>query len=148
MAEYVESERANAPQMARSRCRGGRCRDLAVSVLAVAAGLLAWWLFSGAGTGLPGQVMAERPPGPSARMPVAAPRLPGLEVMARRLAERLEKEPMNGKGWALLARTHLALGDLARADAAHARALALRPDDAAMKAEFAAARTELLAASP
>lgn len=163
MAEQAEPAGGTGKQEATvSRCRGGRCRYVAAAVLAVIAGLAALWLVGRGDADAPVQVVAERPSamlpgaapsGPSPHMPMAAPgaaapQLPALDVMAGKLAARLEKEPMDGEGWALLARTYLELGNVAKADAAYAKALALRPDDAAMKADFEAARKALKPASP
>ncbi|MFA5082755.1 MAG: tetratricopeptide repeat protein [Hydrogenophilaceae bacterium] len=77
----------------------------------------------------------------------SAKELPGLDVMADKLAKRLEMEPADGEGWALLARTYLELGKTVEADAAYAKALALRPDDPLMKADYQAARKALLPAA-
>lgn len=163
MAEQAELAGATGTRTATgSRCRGGRCRYVAAAVLAVVAGLSAWWLFTKGEEGVPAQAMVERPSamlpgaapsGPSPHMPMgapgaAAPQLPALDVMAQKLAARLEKEPADGEGWALLARTYLELGDVAKADAAYAKALALRPDDEAMKADFVAARKALKPVTP
>lgn len=100
--------------------RHGDRRFIAIAALAVAGGLLVWWLCAGA---------LANPSMPQAG--AAAPRLPGLDVMAAKLAARLEQEPANREGWILLARTYRELGDPARADAAYARAAALRPGGAA-----------------
>ncbi|MDD4881702.1 MAG: hypothetical protein PHX10_09010 [Gallionellaceae bacterium] len=137
-----------------SICRAGRCRYAAVVL--VAAGLLAWWFAAGKGEDAP--PVAERAsallPGvehpatvgaaPMAATGPDAKPLPTIDVMADKLARRLEKEPADGEGWALLARTYLELGDAARADAAYAKALALRPDDRFMQADYQAARKALL----
>jgi cytochrome c-type biogenesis protein CcmH len=140
---------------AKPGCRTGRCRALVLVALVAVAGLLAWWLSGDrAETAapavpergsalLPGAGPARPPQAPMAPSGAAAPQLPGLEVMADKLAKRLEKEPADGEGWALLARTYLELGDVAKADAAYAKALALRPGDEAMKADYSAARKAL-----
>ncbi len=139
---------------ARSICRAGRCRYAAVVL--VATGLLVWWFVAGKGEVAPpvtGRASALLPgveqPVSAGAAPVAAngpaaQPLPTIDIMADKLAKRLEKEPADGEGWALLARTYLELGDVARADAAYAKALALRPDDRFMQADYQAARKALL----
>lgn len=77
-----------------------------------------------------------------------APQVPGLEVMADRLAKRLEKDAGDGEGWALLARTYLELGNLAQAEAAQTQALRLRPNDTRMKADYDAAKAVLTKSIP
>jgi len=149
MAETTKMDADNANP--KSPCRGGRCRVVAVAVLAVVGSLLAWYLTTDteeaalaptladhSSTLLPG--VAGPAPAPMAAPGAGAPQLPGLDVMAGKLAKRLESEPADGEGWALLARTYLELGDLAKADAAYANALRLRPGDEAMKADYTAAR--------
>lgn len=157
MAETTEMDANNANP--KSPCRGGRCRVVAVAVLAVVGSLLAWYLTTDteetalapvltdrSSSLLPGADKPVRPP--MAEAGAGAPNLPGLDVMAGKLAKRLESEPADGEGWALLARTYLELGDLAKADAAYAKALQLRPDDAAMKADYTAARAARTSPSP
>lgn len=147
---------------AKSICRSGRCRNVAIMVLVVAGGLLAWWSADKGGEepvpAVPERASAMLPgvPAPSQSAPAApmaspdagAQPLPGLDVMADKLAKRLEKEPADGEGWALLARTYLELGNVAKADAAYAKALELRPNDEIMKADYTAARKALKPTSP
>lgn len=139
-----------------------RAGFVAVAVLVAASGLLAWWLFANEDGEIPAQVVRERgspmlsgaegSPGavnpPMAAAGAAAPQLPGLDVMATKLAKKLEQDPGDGEGWGLLARTYLELGDMAKADAAHARAVELRPQDQAMKAEYAEAKKALQSPHP
>jgi cytochrome c-type biogenesis protein CcmH/NrfG len=138
----------------RSLCRTPRCRGSAVALVAIVGVALAWWLSTDQGAPeLPAQRASIMLPGveqtvpPTAAVPMAQggarQPLPGLDVMADKLAKRLAREPADGEGWALLARTYLELGKTAEADAAYARALELRPDDAAMKADYTAARQAL-----
>ena len=154
----AHSQDASSP----SPRRNGNRRFVAIAGLIVVGGLLAWWLFARAGgetattavpergsAMLPGVERSVGPVGPTVAVPgAAAPNLPGLDVMADKLAKRLEQDPMDGEGWALLARTYLELGATAKADAAYAKALALRPGDASMKADYTAARKALQSRQP
>ncbi len=60
-----------------------------------------------------------------------------LKAMASRLAEKIEKDPTNGEGWLLLARTYNELHQPMEASSAYARASKLLPADAAMLADWA-----------
>ena len=60
-----------------------------------------------------------------------------LKTMAKRLAEKMEKDPKNGEGWLLLARTYGELREPAEADKAYAKAAALLPPEATMLADWA-----------
>lgn len=77
-----------------------------------------------AGTG----EMAQTPH-PAADRPAAAPgsgaSLPGVEVMVKQLAERLEREPEDASGWHLLGKSYEYLGQSDKAEAAFARAAGL-----------------------
>ena len=57
--------------------------------------------------------------------------------MAATLAARLEKEPDNAEGWAILARTYYSLKRFPEAAAAYERAVALIPDNADLLADYA-----------
>lgn len=60
-----------------------------------------------------------------------------LAKMTAELAARLEKEPANGDGWTILARTYYAQNRYAEAVNAFDRAVALAPRDAALLADYA-----------
>lgn len=158
MAELPGMSLARGPEHPprRSRRHGDR-RFIAIAALAVAGGLLVWWLFAGAdgylaasaGSARGAALVPGSPAHPSMRQAgPAAPRLPGLDVMAAKLASRLEQEPADREGWILLARTYRELGDAARADAAYARAAALRPGGVGMPTEMPAAGPVLPATHP
>lgn len=62
-----------------------------------------------------------------------------LEVMVERLAQRLEKEPNDIKGWMLLARSYGQIEQYDKAVAAYERALALDPKSLDIKGYYAEA---------
>lgn len=65
--------------------------------------------------------------------------LPALDVLAERLAARLEQNPNDTEGWSMLGRSYLALGETAKAQQAMERAHALAPDDLDIKLAYAEA---------
>lgn len=60
-----------------------------------------------------------------------------FEAMAARLAERLQREPGDAEGWAMLGRSYAVLGKPRQSLAAYQRVVALRPDDAQALADLA-----------
>ncbi|MBI4985882.1 MAG: hypothetical protein HZC24_11245 [Rhodocyclales bacterium] len=60
-----------------------------------------------------------------------------LQVMSKRLAEKMAKDPANGEGWLLLARTYGELRQHREAAAAYAKAAELQKLDAATLADWA-----------
>jgi cytochrome c-type biogenesis protein CcmH len=60
-----------------------------------------------------------------------------LDVVVKRLESKLEKDPKNGEGWALLAHTYVELGKHREADAAFAKAAVLLSPDAKFLADWA-----------
>lgn len=60
-----------------------------------------------------------------------------ISVMADKLAARLQKQPNDPQGWAILARSYDVLGNIPDALKAYAKALELLPDDANLKADYA-----------
>lgn len=60
-----------------------------------------------------------------------------MDAMIARLAARLEKNPQDPKGWAMLARAQTVLGRFGEASAAYAKSVALFPDDAQLLADYA-----------
>lgn len=72
--------------------------------------------------------------------PVDAPHGLGqqqMDAMIARLAARLEKNPQDAKGWAMLARAQTVLGRFDEASAAYAKSVALFPDNAQLLADYA-----------
>jgi len=61
----------------------------------------------------------------------------GLDALADRLKQRLEKNPNDGAGWALLARSYVELGRHGEAATAFEKAVALTPDDAQLLVDYA-----------
>jgi len=120
------------------------------------AGLATRWLWGLAGAGLLGAATLAYAlttldggggPAPSAATPSApasAPHALGdqqMLAMVQGLAERLRARPDDAAGWAMLARSYATLGRHAEALPAYVKALALSPDDAGLKADYAAALT-------
>lgn len=60
-----------------------------------------------------------------------------IRELAARLAARLEKEPDNLEGWAMLARSYAAVGEFDKAARAYGTAVARAGDDAALLADYA-----------
>lgn len=60
-----------------------------------------------------------------------------VEAMIAQVKQRLEKEPENAEGWAILARTHYAMGAFPEAVAAYAKLNTLLPNDADLLADYA-----------
>jgi len=57
--------------------------------------------------------------------------------MVEKLAQRMQKDPNDGEGWAMLARSYSVMERNEEALNAYARAVALRPDDAALLVDYA-----------
>ncbi len=57
--------------------------------------------------------------------------------MIQKLADRLKEQPDNAEGWAMLGRSYTVVGQYADALKAYERAVALRPDDAQVLADYA-----------
>ncbi|MEO8202381.1 MAG: c-type cytochrome biogenesis protein CcmI [Betaproteobacteria bacterium] len=60
-----------------------------------------------------------------------------VEAMVAKLAARLEKEPGDARGWAMLAKSYYVMQRMPEAAAAYARAAALTKDDADLFADYA-----------
>ena len=61
----------------------------------------------------------------------------GLDVLTDRLKQRMEQNPNDGTGWALLARSYVELGRHGEAAAAFEKAMALIPEDAQLLVDYA-----------
>lgn len=60
-----------------------------------------------------------------------------LDELVARLGARLERNPEDARGWAMLARAQAVLGRFDQASQGYARAVALQPDDAQLLADYA-----------
>jgi cytochrome c-type biogenesis protein CcmH len=114
-----------------------------------------WWAFLPAaiGVGVLAAYLNLKEPAisgsPAAAVPMAAaPAAAGaaagrnagdMGAMVKRLAEKLQKDPNNAEGWALLARARMEVRQYPEASEAFARAAALAPPDANLLADWAEA---------
>lgn len=78
--------------------------------------------------------------GPEAPQQAVARPAGDLRDLARGLAEKLKRDPGNGDGWALLARSYMNIQQFGDAEAAFEKAASLLPPDAALLADWADAR--------
>jgi cytochrome c-type biogenesis protein CcmH len=104
-------------------------------LLGVGAWVIAATVAGYAWMGSPGLIGAVAPP------PAAAAPQPGLEqiaAMVDKLAARLREKPDDAVGWMMLARSYSVLGRNAEALPAYQQAVALKPDDAGLLADYAA----------
>ena len=109
----------------------------AVALLAIglAAGGGYWWVSAAAP-----QAVARAGGASPADAPAAPPHADsgkGVEEMIAHLAKRLQENPKDGAGWAMLARSYVVVGRDAEAVDAFARAAALQQGDAALLADYA-----------
>jgi cytochrome c-type biogenesis protein CcmH len=76
---------------------------------------------------------------PLATKPQDSHQMTGEQVdeMVAKLRQRLEKEPDNAEGWAILARTYYTMRRFPEASAAYEKLTALIPDDADLLADYA-----------
>lgn len=121
--EETASERADVD----SGGRKGRWTAIALGVLIPVSAVLLYLQVGSPDALLPGR---------------GAPGHPGITIeqfegMVSRLEERLQKEPGDGQGWVLLARSNLVMGRFAEAAQAYARAVELVRDNADLYADYA-----------
>ncbi len=83
--------------------------------------------------GAPAQEAQMASEGEGAGQPNAAQ----IKDMVEKLAQRLQQDPDNGEGWAMLARSYSVMERNDEALDAYTRAVALRPDDAALLVDYA-----------
>ncbi|MBL8289466.1 MAG: tetratricopeptide repeat protein [Rubrivivax sp.] len=133
---------ASAAVVPAPRASGRFIAVAAVFVVAVAAAGYAWkgepraaagtpphgFEQAGAGSGGGEGGVAGHPGGAGAEQ---------LDALVRQLQERLDKQPGDAQGWALLGRSQMALNRFEEAAAAYRKALAIKPDDAALLTDYA-----------
>jgi cytochrome c-type biogenesis protein CcmH len=114
----------------RARASRRPLAGIAVGVLAVAAAGY-WW------QGDPARWTGGTPAaGPEQNAPHGTD-FDQIAAMTERLAARLQEDPKNAGGWAMLARSYSVLGRHAEAQQAYRKAIALTPDEADLLADFA-----------
>ena len=136
----LDETAASPPGPARAMQGSTRVTALAI---AVALPLTAIGLYWAVGT----PAAMEQPSGTPVAMPAeghSQQTAEPLDVLAERLAKRLEREPNDGEGWALLARTYGFLDRKQDAIAAYKKAVALKPADVQLRTEL----SELTEAKP
>lgn len=114
---------------ATATARAPRRQRVAAFVAAVAVPLLALPLYLGIGNP---QALRAQP-----REAAHGLSQQQMDAMIARLAERLQRDPQDAKGWVLLARAQSVLGHYGEASAAYARSVELFPDDAQLLADYA-----------
>lgn len=104
-------------------------------LLALAAAGIYWGYSAGSQKASPGQEESpEKGTAPNAT-PAASPG--NLDSAVKKLADKLAKDPGNGDGWLLLAKTYSELERFPEAAAAYEKAAALLPPDAGIFADWA-----------
>ena len=105
---------------------------LAVTIPAI-SGLLYWTL------GNPEAIILSRASSPAAQVGTdyAHQTSEGLDALSERLKKKLEQNPNDGVGWALLARSYVEIGRHADAIPIYAKAVKLIPDDPQMLVDYA-----------
>ena len=114
----------------------GQGRLAAALTLFVGSVVVAGYAVVGSPSGIDASPGAREGAGASAESPHGTTD-EQMAAMVQRLADRLKDEPQNADGWAMLARSYVATGRHAEAVGAFETAVALRPDDAALHADFA-----------
>ncbi|CAD5370189.1 hypothetical protein RA210_U120050 [Rubrivivax sp. A210] len=115
----------------------GMSRGLMLGAVALVVGVVAagaWWQSRNPAPA------DEAAPAVAGGASGASPHAMGKDQMAAmtdRLAERLKNQPDDADGWAMLGRSYAATGRPAEAIEAYKRVLKLRPDDAAVMADYA-----------
>ena len=105
---------------------------LAAAVLVVAGAGYSW-------TGSPGLALGTAPAAAAGAEPTSPHDSDDMQFAAavEKLAAKLETQPDNGEGWAMLARSYSRLGRFGEAVPAYAKAVALNGNDANLLADYA-----------
>lgn len=124
LEELAAAELAAAPGTPR-----GRSAAIAVGIALPLAAIGVYWAV--------GEPQALAPRAAAPRPSAHALDAPQVEAMIARLAARLERQPEDAEGWAMLARSYSARQRYADAARAYAQAAARAPSDAQLLADYA-----------
>lgn len=123
--DEVDGEGTPAPRASRS---ARRTAAVLVTVIPLCAASLYWLL------GNPDALSPQQAGVAGGEHQITAQQ---IEAMAAKLAGRLEQNPDDATGWAMLARSYMAMQRFPEAVAAYAKATALVKDDAGLLADYA-----------
>ncbi|MGE5504105.1 MAG: c-type cytochrome biogenesis protein CcmI [Actinomycetota bacterium] len=140
--EQAEAARTEVQRRILAAADGGKAgtaapaaasRTVAVGV-AVLVPALAFALYALLGSPwLPDRPFADR----KAEIGQQARQMAQVQAMVQQLAARLQQNPQDGKGWAMLGRSWRVLGEPAKAADAYKKSIALLPRDVEPRLEFA-----------
>jgi cytochrome c-type biogenesis protein CcmH len=121
-------DEARSPESVRIERRPPRWPAVIVAVIAPIAAAALYWQLGTPDALSPQAVSAHDASQPSREQ---------IDAMIAQVKQRLEKEPNNVEGWAILARTHYTMGNFEEAAAAYATLSTLLPYDADLLADYA-----------
>jgi cytochrome c-type biogenesis protein CcmH len=129
-----ETGSAELPAAGTGRQLNSRAAAIAIAVIIPVVSLLLYWKL--------GSPLAVTYPSASARVAQESgdgdhQSVSGLDALTERLKAKLEQNPTDGVGWALLARAYVELGRHQEAIPIYEKAMRLIPDDAQMLADYA-----------
>jgi cytochrome c-type biogenesis protein CcmH len=120
---------------------GTKRKPLLITGLVICLPITAVFVYQQLGTPTAATQPAMQMPPMPAGMPEGHPSTNAMNMdlgkLADKLAEKLKANPGNAEGWALLARTYVALNKPAESLAAFGKALAIAPKDPDLMADYA-----------
>jgi cytochrome c-type biogenesis protein CcmH len=121
------------PKRPRQQMHGKSVAFALAVIIPTASGLLYWQL------GNPLAITESPTPSLSAQggSQEGDPFAAGLDPLIERLKQKMEQNPNDGTGWALLGRSYMGVGRYAEAAMAYEKATNLIPDDAQLLADYA-----------
>lgn len=125
----LEDVSATVVRKAKPAATRSRAAAYAIAFI-IPIGAVAFYLLLGNPAALSGA--AAQPGAPNGQMSQA-----GIEANVGALAKRLEQNPDDAEGWAMLSRSYLNLAKYKEASDAYARATSLNPTDADLLTEYA-----------
>ena len=121
------------PKMARRQMQGRPVALALAIIVPTASGLLYWQLGNPLAMTEPPAASLSAQGGSEAGGPFSE----GMGPLIERLKQKMEQNPNDGVGWALLARSYMGMGRYPEAALAYENATTLIPDDAQLLADYA-----------